>query len=749
MLNQGRATALGPNHRVPRKKAHRGLPADHNQIAGRLGWRHPLRSGWRGLLTGLILTCLTIFVAFDSTKRSILLPIEVLGEDGTTASTVVALQAEQAKSVYSLWLETNGLRYSNQGSVQVNAGAWIPLNNDTVAVAEPGRSYGGIGGGFATLRMILLLPKGTVVAGTNTICFRFNHTDGLASGYRVLAWNFLTIEGSDVLSPDEFAEDAPETWSPPLPDAASILAGRDLWQSASLTASNLRNSPRIQAHCADCHTQDGRDLKYFNYSNVSIVVRSRFHGLSTLQGEQIASYIRNLRFPNPGRPWNPPYQPGPGLDEQPVSNWAAGAGLSWALDQDTDALPYLLGQRGAQMSRTAAHPTPASSVAELVGHVTPEIFRPDGNLNPRQIPIALELPDWNQWLPHVHPKDAWGAAFTQSKFGESYAGLTYPQSEGTTGREPTLRKLLAATQRSDSRLGPAVAAFAQWSKARRTFLKRVVKPRIAWSQSLTEKVYSTQLWQLVKTWEMTQEFGLEGRGRDLFGLTAADSRMWFNTIPGDTAPSVARIPDGAAGVGGSALTNAYFTASWYELQILLNSGNHRHWDRSPVDWVYVIGSFHDLHVQTQQPEPVRLLVAVIKGLQSTDPRVGPEDLRRGWRPEQNVDPRIMVSSAWAPIFKPLPIEVHRAVTAALLSAWMDKNLQYPIAEYLPLGLPPQAYRSRTYGDISGGEAWGAARQFSDAGVPGELVDRLQRWGAAFTDRAARIQYEGRSSSGIR
>jgi hypothetical protein len=47
---------------------------------------------------------------------------------------------------------------------------------------------------------------------------------------------------------------------------------------------------------------DGRDLKYFNFSNNSIITRSRFHGLTTLQGEQIAAYIRSLRFPNPGRP---------------------------------------------------------------------------------------------------------------------------------------------------------------------------------------------------------------------------------------------------------------------------------------------------------------------------------------------------------------------------------------------------------------------------------------------------------------
>ena len=225
--------------------------------------------------------CLAISIGFaDTTTERILLPIEVLGADGTTVSRTVALQAGQAESVRSLWLQIHGLRYADQASVQVNASAWIPLNNNTVTIAEPGRSYGGIGGGFSTLVMTLLLPNGTVVGGDNTIRFRFNQTDGFVSSYRVLAWNFLTAEGKKILPPDDFVEDAPESWTPPLPDAASIQAGRELWQTASLVASSLPNSPRIQAHCADCHAQDGRDLKYFNFSNASIVARARFHGLS-------------------------------------------------------------------------------------------------------------------------------------------------------------------------------------------------------------------------------------------------------------------------------------------------------------------------------------------------------------------------------------------------------------------------------------------------------------------------------------
>jgi hypothetical protein len=127
-------------------------------------------------------------------------------------------------------------------------------------------------------------------------------------------------------------------------------------------------------------------------------------------------------------------------------------------------------------------------------------------------------------------------------------------------------------------------------------------------------------------------------------------------------------------MGGSALTNEYFDACWYQLQILLNNGNHRHRDRLPLDWLYVVGRFHDLYAESQRPEPARLLVALIKSMQSTDPRLGPDDVAQGWRPNQNVDPTIMVDAAWAPIFQPLDGEIRRAVTESLLGAWLDKNL---------------------------------------------------------------------------
>ena len=388
----------GDNELIPRptarpsdvalqEKSARGRPADFAQPVWKWLRRTVCVAEWRQALVGLFLAAITIAIGFaDTATDRIVLPIEVLGADGTVVSRTVTLPAGQAEPVRSLWLQVHGLRYADQASVQVNTSAWMPLNNNTVTIAEPGKTYGGIGGGFATLAMTLALPDGTVVGGDNTIRFRFNHTDGFVSSYRVLAFNFLDAEGKKILPANDFVEDAPERWTPPLPDAASIQAGKELWHGASLAASSLPNSPTLQARCADCHAQDGRDLKYFNFSNASIIARARFHGLSELQSEQIASYIRSLPLPSPGRPWNPPYQPGPGLDEQPVSNWAAGAGLAWVLDQDTDALPYLIGSHGGKNSAPSNPAGKVSNLGALAGQITP------GNLSPRWQPQRSRNP---------------------------------------------------------------------------------------------------------------------------------------------------------------------------------------------------------------------------------------------------------------------------------------------------------------------------------------------------------------------
>lgn len=266
-------------------------------------------------------------------------------------------------------------------------------------------------------------------------------------------------------------------------------AGKAVCENASLSPGGFKRSPLIRAHCSDCHARYGRDLKYFCYPNASIIARSRFHGLSELQGQQIASYIRSLSAPSPGRPWNPPYQPGPGLDSQPAANWAAGADLPWVLDDDARTLSFLFASKTDRLRPSDPAAGKDLNWIALVPQITPERFRPDGNLNVREIPIAFQLPDWNHWLPQVHPTDAWGAAFQRSEFADWYAadsGSPAPQKSSGASK-PSLRSLLESPDlRTLISSGRIAAYFDKWREARRVFLKPYVEGKfVNWALDLS------------------------------------------------------------------------------------------------------------------------------------------------------------------------------------------------------------------------------------------------------------------------
>jgi hypothetical protein len=79
-------------------------------------------------------------------------------------------------------------------SVQINNSAWFN-NNNTVAVAEPERAMVE-SARFLTSKSRSRLRTRSPTA--RTIRFRFNRTDGVASGFRVVAFNLLTGDSSRV-----------------------------------------------------------------------------------------------------------------------------------------------------------------------------------------------------------------------------------------------------------------------------------------------------------------------------------------------------------------------------------------------------------------------------------------------------------------------------------------------------------------------------------------------------------------------
>ena len=544
--------------------------------------------------------------------------------------------------------------------MQINGAAWVDLRNDTALIEAAGKAYGGIGGGYSTLR--LSVPVTGVVNGINTIKFRFNKTDGISIGYRVLKFNLLDSSAAPLIAEGAFTQTDPNAWKPLRDTPDDIARGKTLWSNAPLRKSTQDGASAIRATCADCHTQNGRDLHQFNYSSRSIVERSKFHGLNQLEGERIASYIRSLArtLGMPGdqcRPWNPPYQPGPGLDAG--KDWTCGAGLNAVLESDADSLK-------------AIFPSGINEAAISAG----------GLLNAREIPVALQLPDWKRWLPTVHPKDAWGDYFVNSNLNKRYAG------EGSGSDTIVLRDRLK-TRGEPYVLGKDGDFWTdlyywgvEWGERWKP------NPPVDRTTLTGQRaVYSTAQWLVVKNWELAQDFNLESRCPDLYRLKIAQNpalsadkverRSWCGhwRFIFDVSPHILQIPD-QNNIFGSSAARTYFANAWYELQLLINPGSGGHVVHLPTDWQYAYGLMGDLERVSGRSEPARALTYIIKGTQEMANGVGVSDMDRGWN-FRDASPLDVWGGGKNGRWKGVPDSTRIAVNNAYLGTWLTQSEQYP------------------------------------------------------------------------
>jgi hypothetical protein len=72
---------------------------------------------WRAILSLSVMSLVSVRLGCAEVPIDrILLPIEVLGTDGTTESRTVFLETAQSESLTSLYLQVHGLRYPEQAS---------------------------------------------------------------------------------------------------------------------------------------------------------------------------------------------------------------------------------------------------------------------------------------------------------------------------------------------------------------------------------------------------------------------------------------------------------------------------------------------------------------------------------------------------------------------------------------------------------------------------------------------------------
>lgn len=452
--------------------------------------------------------------------------------------------------------------------------------------------------------------------------------------------------------------------------------------TAQLKTNYLPGATNIIAKCTDCHTATGRDLKYFGYSNKSIVERSKFHGLTELEGEQIASYIRTLPVKAVGRPWNPPYQPGPGLTSKPNDEWAAGAGINNVLDNDWDTIK-------------AIFPNGVKRDALMVG---------DSNKFKRfaqhDTPLAFQLPDWNHWLPEIHPYDAFGKAnvdatenfkmykeLRQSLQGKSESQIKTWFNESFPRQTNAAPKGYFAFTNFGGNHFPSEITSKGWVG---TLDKDMRVP--ANRPDDAKKVYSAQLWKMVKHVELHEEFGLTGMGKEAnnvawagFDSKEALPRMWIGAerVVFDVSPFLSYLVDGVTGStsGNNQFNYDYLSNSWYQLQLLLNAGQRSAGGHRAVDFGYAYGFLNGMDRFTNYSQAGRNFVWAIVALDESDTDKGP-NIQDGWslRRTDIGNPLGFVNDfQWSKVWMTQPTAEARQVRNLIQQVQLEKS-----ATWLPI-----------------------------------------------------------------
>jgi hypothetical protein len=606
------------------------------------------------------------------------LPIELLGQGSPNqplvASAQLAIPAGQLSSVTQLYVRCHRCAFYEapefetlampvtkvkaslriMGTSSDDSVPWIDITDQNVTLTRTGVAHGGLKGADRTLDFWIKLDSTTLsrlggLPAMNTVQFRFNGTDGLSAGYRVLDVDLQDDNNkSQTTRTKQWADISGQKAATHA--AGDVTAGQTLWsQENSLKKSVLVNRT-IVASCADCH-EDGRDLQYFNFSDNSIVQRSVFHGLTVAQGGQIVAFLReSLRSKvtdvPAAAPWNPPYQPGPGLDcyDSACTNnagWAAGAGIDAVLPDGASAFRALVGA-----------PNDGSPITQAQIDAVFQVSSTD--LNVRETPIAMQFPDWLDWLPQIHPMEVWtgqtlsgtsssgnplstvlwsqqGAATGYEAVKKALAGFEDPGNPGHLRQDMTVDERSSLSQTMDNWginawgfLGGGRGQFYNTGipggggcEVGGHYIMQGLDPSTAqstapgspWSlESFMERAtMSLTRWHVSREWFLSQQYNLEGNQAYLEGdavngqwVTYGEKRGWpWRTFSAFyNAPHVdyqAFSPDGKTRYqpdenftwnDPQPVADFVHSNQWYELQMTLNSGARFGITNFPMDWGY-------------------------------------------------------------------------------------------------------------------------------------------------------------------
>lgn len=554
---------------------------------------------------------------------------------------------------------------------------------------------------------------------------------------------FNVMWAAQLLIPQsQFTWDTPSTWS--APSGADASNGATLFAAATIKEGNLdlraAASRDINGKCISCHTtsatssKKGMDLAYFNFSNQAIITATLGRGLSMSEARDIAAHIRGVDATpqQAGKvcvgawPWNPPYQPGPGLDALNGDCWAAGAGIDAVLDFDADNLERL---ETASMASTATWT----------------------DLITRETPIPIQFPDIVHWWPRTAPEDYWTVAsssrgdFSASSMKSGYDSLRTLYS----GTCADTAKHALSTALSGGQWFTFLSSFPSgyiylFAPAKAFWLTNATS--IAAYQAMAH--YDLAKTMLMRSWEVNQEFCLQDIARSFAvnDYTNAQNRQWVNSNVFDVSPNLVGVssvhPVLAALTHNPGMTHAnattwqvYESLSWYLLQLVLSyhTGDENY--QRGQDWQYTDNFI--LHAAADADPggfPLGLLHTyyVTKGLQHSNNNATTTNTVGGFSWYGADFSRLTRPLAFSTFYNDLSPTKTVNVIGQYMSAWYTKSSTVTPAQYEAAGLLSQSqipennfdsdYLSRYYLSIPQLRNYAAANSVTVPAIVGTVED---------------------------
>jgi hypothetical protein len=555
------------------------------------------------------------------------LPVEVLGPPDSTGSwALLVTNATTATELYQK-IHSPG---EGKISLRINGGSWVTYTSNNIVQSTVQKAFYGLDGIQHTVEFTSSLTNWTLVdpPATNTFEWRFNDIDGLTIGYRVLDFN-VRHAGTNLIASVQLPEENPATWVAST-NLVNISAGQQAWYTSNIFEASLP----INARCTSCHFEDGSDLKLLNYSQKSIILRSQFHSVPLAVATNIAEYISSLNYPyqTNGRPWNPPYQPWTNADSVLPVYWFAGGGLGAVLSTDTNTLSYIF---------------PSAITTNSIDF--------DNTLNARQTPLAVQFPDWNHWLPRKHPLDMVPPLAATNGYLTIYSTMR----TNIYGKTAIETATIVNAQKSN------------WDRA-------------GSAAGITKPIPFTDAnhWRSVKEAELgNMHLGqVQNQGTALFGALS-DNLRWFHGTVFRLGPHV---------LGTSPKPPWFYVESmqWYQLQLVLNSGNRLNGGIVPIDWGYQIGLNRSAWNNPENyAQYASQLVNQIKAGEVVSNGLAPDD-PNGW---DIFKVNLGYMTGNATLYGQVPLATRQQITGALLTAWLEQSERWTTNQY---------YASQTLSSVS-------------------------------------------------